>query len=82
MKWNAGSDILALLLMRPGTQNDSASKCVIQLWHSSNYTWFLKKELHFDSGSDEGGNNGTGLVADFAWDQENKSLFRVMTTSK
>ncbi|GAA6015095.1 hypothetical protein JCM10207_008729 [Rhodosporidiobolus poonsookiae] len=40
--WNAGSDVLAVWLERNG---ERGVEYVVQLWHRSNYYWYLKQEL-------------------------------------
>ncbi|KAF2071926.1 hypothetical protein CYY_006763 [Polysphondylium violaceum] len=44
MQWSPDSEILALQLVL-----EDSGKSVIQLWHRSNYYWFLKQELQYDS---------------------------------
>jgi elongator complex protein 1 len=42
LEWNAASDLLAVLLRDTATAGNK-----VQLWHRSNYHWYLKKEFHF-----------------------------------
>ncbi|EGC35070.1 hypothetical protein DICPUDRAFT_79181 [Dictyostelium purpureum] len=47
IEWSCDSEILALLLKVVG--DDGSEKTVVQLWHRSNYYWFLKQEINCDS---------------------------------
>ena len=40
MSWSADSELLAVLLQLAGKQ-------LLQLWHRSNWHWYLKREEHF-----------------------------------
>ena len=40
MSWSADSELLAVLLRTGGRQ-------LLQLWHRSNWHWYLKREEHF-----------------------------------
>lgn len=44
MEWNLSSDLLAVTLQVPV---DSVTVSKVQLWHRSNYHWYLKQEFRF-----------------------------------
>eukprot|EP01117_Protostelium_nocturnum_P005632 TRINITY_DN2032_c1_g1_i4.p1 TRINITY_DN2032_c1_g1~~TRINITY_DN2032_c1_g1_i4.p1 ORF type:complete len:1263 (-),score=561.83 TRINITY_DN2032_c1_g1_i4:48-3836(-) len=64
IKWNADSDVLAILLSVEGRKGN-----VLQLWSSSNYHWYLKQEVTVPGEK----------IVDFSWDQELPLLLRLVT---
>eukprot|EP01133_Synstelium_polycarpum_P003655 gene3655-4201_t len=62
IEWSATSEILAIHL----TNAASPTRSVVQLWHRSNYHWFLKQELHY------------ARIAAIHWDAVTEAL-RVVT---
>eukprot|EP01132_Coremiostelium_polycephalum_P004274 gene4274-5347_t len=64
IQWSSDSEILAIEL----EQLDGENKSVLQLWHRSNYYWFLKNEFHYDGQT----------ISNFQWDLSSPVL-RVLT---
>ena len=65
MKWNSDSTILAILLEKEGDCS------ALQLWHSSNYHWYLGQEITCTSGP----------IACISWDIEVPLKLRIVSHS-
>lgn len=61
--WSPDSDVLAVVI-------ETQTEELVQLWHSSNYYWSLKKEFRF-SRKDE--------ILDLLWDPQSSLSFKVIT---
>ena len=54
LSWNCESDLLAVTLrcsstLAPGDDGPPETRSKVQLWHRSNYHWYLKQELRYES---------------------------------
>ncbi|BGP18516.1 hypothetical protein JCM10213_002969 [Rhodosporidiobolus nylandii] len=70
--WNAGSDVLAVCIEREDQAGEK--KDVVQLYHRSNYHWYLKQEL-----SPRLGGFNTLSGRGFAWDPEKAMELALLT---
>lgn len=65
LQWNAESDVLAVLL---DSVADGMHGSRLQLWHRSNYHWFMKREIRVGGpGAQAGADKRISCVG---WDQE------------
>jgi elongator complex protein 1 len=47
LTWNLEADLLAVTILQP--TNNGCSNCKVQLWHRSNYHWYMKKEFRWNT---------------------------------
>ena len=44
LSWSSNSELLAVVLVNATSDNEEAGEGIVQIWHRSNWHWYLKQE--------------------------------------
>ena len=51
LSWSSNSELLAVVLVNAASDTEQVEEGVVQIWHRSNWHWYLKQEQVYPGGS-------------------------------
>ncbi|GIL52022.1 hypothetical protein Vafri_7984, partial [Volvox africanus] len=81
LAWSCDSELLAVVTapqtLTPGlgAMGENSGEWAVQLWHRSNWHWYLKHERRYPNGVGP----GTGLGPQLRWDEQHGGVLHVLT---